>query len=220
MTTSRINLNSQSLNDAISSISRVVDQTTRLGIDLLDSYSRLLQSSLSQAPQQLSRTANAAMDRFQKMGSMSMSLGKGCCEIPPPCWMPQPAGDVVSHVCPGVSATVRVCVTNCDFVSRTITIELPANSGITIDRATFTLGPLERSCATLTLPVAAGSTQGQETENLILVRGCRVHYFRWTVAVSSRGGCTCHEVEIEDCADYIHHWYDHFYCRRPCLKSR
>jgi len=25
------------------------------------------------------------------------------------------------------------------------------------------------------------------------------------------------DIEIEDCPDLIHHWYDHFYCPRPCL---
>jgi hypothetical protein len=28
--------------------------------------------------------------------------------------------------------------------------------------------------------------------------------------------CADTEVEIEDCPDLIHHWYDHFYCERPC----
>jgi hypothetical protein len=25
---------------------------------------------------------------------------------------------------------------------------------------------------------------------------------------------------VEDCPDLIHHWYDHFYCPRPCIEER
>jgi hypothetical protein len=216
MSTTRVNLNSQTLTDAIKSIGNLVDQTTQISIDLLESYSRLLQSSLRGAPSQVSKAGQTAMDALQNLGSMRMITG-GCCKIPPPCWLPQPAGDITSHVCPGATATVQLCVTNCSFAARTITIETPANAGIAVSPSSFTLGPLERKCANLSLAAAAGSQQGLEIENLILVKGCRLHYIRWTVAVSARGGCTCHEVEVEDCQDYIHHWYDHFYCPRPCL---
>jgi hypothetical protein len=27
-------------------------------------------------------------------------------------------------------------------------------------------------------------------------------------------------VEVEDCPDLIHHWYDHFYCDRPCTDRK
>jgi hypothetical protein len=30
----------------------------------------------------------------------------------------------------------------------------------------------------------------------------------------------CNEVEINDCPDMIHHWYDHFYCHRHCQDQR
>jgi len=39
---------------------------------------------------------------------------------------------------------------------------------------------------------------------------------RWTIKQTSRGGTCCHEVDIDDGPDYLHHWYDHFYCERPC----
>jgi len=51
---------------------------------------------------------------------------------------------------------------------------------------------------------------------LVWIRGCVDHVVRWTVKSSRRGSDCCHELEIDDCPDYVHHWYDHFYCPRPC----
>lgn len=218
MMADRLNTNSRAVTDALDSFSRIVDETTRLGIDLLDTYSRLLQSSARSAPGQMRQNAQNMMGVFQNLGRTR--IGGSCCHIPPPCWLPKSIGDVVSHVCPGATATLRVCVTNCGFSQQTVTVQAPDNSGITVTPASFTLGPLERACVTLTLAKPADTQSGQETEYLIWVRGCKIHYLRWTVAVSSRGACTCHEVEVDDCPDLIHHWYDHFYCRRPCTTSR
>jgi hypothetical protein len=64
--------------------------------------------------------------------------------------------------------------------------------------------------------VPADAATGQEYEVLLWVRGCQNHYLRWTLKVANRGASCCHEVEVEDCPDLIHHWYDHFYCERPC----
>jgi hypothetical protein len=25
---------------------------------------------------------------------------------------------------------------------------------------------------------------------------------------------------VEDCPDLLHHWYDHFYCNRPCTHGK
>jgi hypothetical protein len=217
MTPDRLSTNSRAMTDALESFSRVVDETTRLGIDLLDSYSRLLQSSARSAPGQITRNLQNMMGAVQNIGTAR--IGASCCHIPPPCWLPKPIGDVVSHVCPGATATLRICVTNCGFTQQTVTVEAPANSGVTVTPASFTLGPLQRACVTLTLAKPTDTQSGQETEYLIWVRGCKIHYLRWTVAVSSRGACTCHEVEVDDCPDLIHHWYDHFYCRRPCTNQ-
>ncbi len=52
------------------------------------------------------------------------------------------------------------------------------------------------------------------------VRGCQLHFLRWTVVVASIGADTFYEVDVKDCPDHIHHWYDHFYCPRPCLEER
>ena len=55
-------------------------------------------------------------------GRAPLGLG-GCdtCEVPAPCWEPQPLGQVTSFVAPGGQATIRFRVTNCGFSARTIT---------------------------------------------------------------------------------------------------
>src|SRR5260221_14722802 len=209
-------LSSSAIAEGMDSFGKLINETTQIGITLLGTYSRLLQGTARDAPGQLMQSAQTTMDKIQKMGS-KLHLGAQCdCHIPPPCWLPQPAGDVVSHVCPGGTAVVRLCVTNCGFTDRQITIDVPAGSGVLVTPASFLLTPLARTCATLSLAIPADAPAGQEKENIVWVRGCKVHYLRWTVISSSRGACTCHEVDVDDCQDYIHHWYDHFYCSHPC----
>jgi len=220
MTTNPVTMNNDTLKGAVDSFSRLLNETTRLSVDMLNTWTNLLQNSLNTAPGQFTQSAQSAMDALQNMTSaMPMRTGS-CCKIPPPCWLPRAIGDVVSHVCPGATAVLRICVTNCSFSPRTVTIETPADSKIVVTPASVTLGPRERKCITLSLAVSADQKECDDTRNFILVRGCRLHYLVWTVAVSKRGGCTCHEVEVDDCQDYVHHWYDHFYCNRPCLPTR
>ncbi len=217
MTTSSVPM-SDSIQGAVNTFSRLLSDTTRLSLDMLSTWSDLLQSSLRTAPSQLTESARGMMSSLQNAGSASTGR-MGCCRIPPPCWLPQPIGDVTSHVCPGATAVVRVCVSNCSFAPRTITVEAPANSGISVTPGSLNLGPKEKGCFTISFPVDANKSDCGEWTHYILVRGCRLHYLLWTVTVDKRGGCTCHEVDVEDCPDYIHHWYDHFYCYRPCLPA-
>jgi len=221
MTTSPITMSNDTLKTAVDSYSRLLNETTRLGVDMLNTWTNLWQSSLNTAPGQLTQSAQSALDALQNVSAaMPLKMGSSCCKIPPPCWLPRHIGDVISHVCPGATAVLRLCITNCSFSPRTITIETPAASNIVVTPASLTLGPLERKSVTLSLAVSAEKGDCDETRNFILVKGCRQHYLVWTTAVSKRGGCTCHEVEVEDCQDYVHHWYDHFYCNRPCLSTR
>jgi hypothetical protein len=131
------------------------------------------------------------------------------CDVPPPCWWPRAGGEVESFVCEGASATLRVEVTNCGPTPRRFEIEAPKE--VTVTPGQLDLGPMERAVVTLRREGAG--------EAVVWVRGCYEHFVRWTVEVSSRGSSTCHEVQIEDCPDYRHHWYDHFYCERPCPAS-
>ena len=146
----------------------------------------------------------------------------GCsCEIPAPCWMPKELPAVTSHVCEGARACLRLRVTNCTpRASRVQLVATGAGAGnVTLSPAELTLGVLERGVleASLRLDDAA---RGTEREILIWVRGCVDHVVRWTIKTSSFGGNSCHELKVDDCPDYVHHWYDHFYCARPCRHGR
>lgn len=143
------------------------------------------------------------------------------CEIPPPCWMPQPLGEVTSYVCEGGTATIRFRVANCSNTSRKINISVPGSkAGVKITQQDVNLGPMERAVVGVSLSVAVDAPCGERREIIIWFRGCREQFLRWTVEVASRGVESCSEVEVEDCPDLIHHWYDHFYCDRPCTDRK
>lgn len=149
---------------------------------------------------------------------LAPKLGSCSCEIPPPCWMPRELTPVTSHVCAGATASLRVRVTNCSPGRTTVSLEAsgPEAQKVALTPASISLGPLERGVLTATHATPANASRGMELEALIWVRGCVDHVVRWTVKTSSRGGDSCHEVDVQDCPDYLHHWYDHFYCARPC----
>jgi hypothetical protein len=150
-------------------------------------------------------------------------LGLGCdtCDVPPPCWEPQPLGQVTSFVAAGGQATIRFRVTNCGFSPRTITFaSIKPLPGLTFSPTSLTLGPLERGVVSASLQIAATAKQGEEHELVLLVHGCKNYYLRWVIKVAACGVDMCNEVEVNDCPDMIHHWYDHFYCRRHCQDQR
>ena len=141
----------------------------------------------------------------------------GCgCEIPPPCWAPQPLGDLVSEACPGNDAVLRLTIVNCGMESRTVKVAA-TNAAVKVSPPSVALGPYEEEVVTLSLPVPAGATKGQTQKSLVWVRGCKTHYLRWSVVAAASGvSCCASELTVEDCPDLVHHWYDHFYCPRPC----
>ncbi len=139
------------------------------------------------------------------------------CRIPPPCWEPQPLGTFTSRAGPESDATIRIRVTNCGLTSRTVTIEpSPASKGLVIKPAQLVLGPEERGYAVVSFKVPPSAAEGAVSEFLVWVRGCNEHFFRWRVQVCRSCGGSCPEVDVEDCPDLIHHWYDHYYCERGC----
>jgi hypothetical protein len=79
---------------------------------------------------------------------------------------------------------------------------------------------MEREWFRASLPTPEGASPGQRYETLVWVLGCNAHYLRWGVKVAENGADSCHEVKVDDCPDYVHHWYDHFYCNRPCSHTR
>ena len=154
------------------------------------------------------------------LGSVTLPLPRkscGCsCDIPPPCWAPQPLGDVTTRVCPGNKAVVRINVTNCGARERAIDVEA-TNAAVAVDPASLKLGPMEQGLVVLSLEVPAGAAEGETQKGVVWVRGCKEYFFRWTLEVACKATSCCVDIDVEDCPDLVHHWYDHFYCQRPCL---
>ncbi|MDQ3994813.1 MAG: hypothetical protein M3265_08470 [Actinomycetota bacterium] len=145
-------------------------------------------------------------------------IPSGCsCEIPPPCWVPKSLGEVKSAICAGGTAVLRIRVTNCGLQKRTVRLVSAGEDekDVNVEPAQLALGPMERGVATLTLGLPTSASSGESREALVWVLGCHDHYVRWTVTASG-GSDACHELDVEDCPDLVHHWYDHFYCERPC----
>jgi len=207
-------------------IGDLIEQSARFYLDLLSSLSGSgLVATIDQMQDQMRRqmqqmTPGQLMGLMRRMAPQMRTGGCGC-DIPPPCWAPQPIGEVLSHSCPGATATIRLRVTNCGATQRAITVEAAGKTpGVKIDPPNLSLGPMERGVVAVSVSLPADAAQCQDQEVLLWVRGCQQHYLRWTVRVSSRGGSCCHEVDVEDCPDLVHHWYDHFYCERQCLPRR
>jgi hypothetical protein len=142
-----------------------------------------------------------------------------CCRVPPPCWMPQPLGECISHVGQCRTACVRLVVTNCDRVSRTIRVD-SSDKKMTVTPPSLPLGPLERGTVTVCLDIPQDTAAGTRFESVVRVHGCKEYYLRWTVSIGTMGIDSCHEIAVDDCPDLVHHWYDHFYCARGCRTDR
>jgi hypothetical protein len=202
-----------SLGGVPDALMQLLDAQLRLGADLFESLT-------GRAAPTLGDVARGARELGGLAGGRAAGCApsRGACAIPPPCWMPQPLGECTSHVSPCRTACVRLVVTNCDRVRRTIAVEA-AGAGaarVTVSPSSLALGPQERATVSACVAVPDDAKLGERIETLLWVRGCREHYLRWTVSVGTAGLSSCHEVEVCDCPDLLHHWYDHFYCARPC----
>jgi hypothetical protein len=170
----------------------------KLGLDLFESV-----------------TGVAVPDLTRSLQGTGRRLRSGCCDIPPPCWVPQPLGDCVSHACPCSTARLRLIVTNCDGFSRRV-VNVDATGPAKVTPPQLVIAPLERATIELTIAVPDDAKKGETLESLVRIHGCKEYFLRWTVSVGTLGLGSCHEIRIEDCPDLVHHWYDHFYCPRPC----
>lgn len=189
--------------------------------DITDSLTGLLEQAVSTGSELLQILGSSGADLTSTMAPVVRGIKglgprtSGCgCEIPPPCWMPRELPAVCSHVCAGATATLRLRITNCGIAARTISVQ--ADAGAAVNPASLSLGPMQRGYIAVTYTVPVSACDHECTEILVWVNGCKRFYVRWTVRVARRGCASCHEIEIEDCPDFIHHWYDHFYCPRPC----
>lgn len=190
----------------VGALADLIDHSARVGRELFEA---LVSDPVQRAREMAPHSATLATAAGRQI--------RGCgCDIPPPCWMPEHLGNLTSHVCPGATANVCLRITNCGTSPREVTVTAGGPQGqlVTIDPPSIALAPLDSG--TVTATVTAPDQKGQPLHAQIWVHGCRDHMLHWTVDVSSRG-CSCtHEIDIEDCPDLIHHWYDHFYCERPC----
>jgi len=153
--------------------------------------------------------------------SHTSDAGCGSCEIPPPCWMPRPLCEVVSYGTTGNAASITFVITNESMTTRAISILTTTSlTGLTFSAANLTLGPMERGSVEVTYTIPATLTSGSGTEILLWIRGCRLHFLRWTIKLGPVSADTNYEVCVKDGPEYLHHWYDHFYCPRPCLSDR
>jgi hypothetical protein len=176
-----------SLGDAAKAFGDLIGQGTKIGFSLLDSV---------------------------KLPLPTRSCGCNC-DIPPPCWEPQPIGDVTTKVCPGNKAVLRLHVANCGSKGRTITVEA-TDKNVTVSPSSVSVAPYEEQLVLVSLDVPAEATEKDQHSTVVWVRGCYVHYLRWRVDVTCRGASCCNDAHVSDCPDLVHHWYDHFYCDRPC----
>jgi hypothetical protein len=187
-----------------------LDALTQAGVKAVDSVLR--------AWTELAQAVVAANPLMQAVTVKPRST----CAIPPACWLPQSLGELRSVACPGGTVSISVCVTNCQPRSSQISVDFaPSELQLTVEPASATLGPMERQRFAAALTVPADASKGQCFEALLWVRGCKEHYLRWQVQVGGNAACaSCHEIEVQDCADTVHHWYDHYYCDRACTPGR
>jgi hypothetical protein len=150
-------------------------------------------------------------------GTLGQRATPGC-EIPPPCWEPRPAGTCCLMLAPGSVATVRIHVSNCGWDRHIVGITaLGKIAGwMKFEPTTMILGPQERAAFVVTLKVPDNIKPGLSLSGPILVRGCVDHFVRVDLTIAECAGVTCCDLAVRDCQDQIHHWYDHFYCPRPC----
>jgi len=138
------------------------------------------------------------------------------CHVPPPCWMPLFLGEVVSHVGSCSTARLRVVATNCDRFTRTMRVVTEGSHAVSVSPPSAQLGSFQRAAFELEVRIPEDAEEGSEHQIMVRLEGCRDHIARWIVRVEAGCRDAHHELAVEDCPDYRHHWYDHFYCLRSC----
>ncbi len=195
--------------------------------DMPEAFMGLLQAQVKwgqQVYEELTGTkAPTYTDALSAWGKGWPPAARAACYVPPPCWMPRALADCVGYAGCCSSASVRIVVTNCDRVVRTVSVRgegVNGAKGVSVTPPSVNLQPLHRATFEVKFHVPEHTEDGKQFESLIWVEGCNTHVMRWTVIAGSGGIDSCHEVTVDDCPDYRHHWYDHFYCKRPCPSIR
>ena len=153
-------------------------------------------------------------------GGLAQRLAQGC-EIPPPCWEPRPLGTCTVELPAGSAATIRVHVTNCGWSRQVVGITAagPLAGIVKFEPTTLIVDPQSQATITVTVQLPAEVKPGATFSGPLLVRGCVDHFARVHVRAAECVAGSCCDIFVQDCADQIHHWYDHFYCPRPCRGS-
>jgi hypothetical protein len=183
---------------------QTIDSMTRVGFDAVRMYLDAIE---------------AFAGSFNATNPFLSNQQRSCCDIPPACWLPRQFGTFESRACPCGTALLRIQVTNCRPTSSKISIQVSGDSGLDVKLIpeSALLGPMERKWFTVAATIAEDACKGQCYEFVVRVLGCNEYYARWTVVVADGACGTCIEAKVEDCPDYVHHWYDHFYCVSPCF---
>jgi hypothetical protein len=155
-------------------------------------------------------------------GSLAGATKSSGCVIPPPCWEPQPAGRCTLTLAPECKGTIRVHVSNCGWDRHAVGLTAVGKIAgwMSFAPTTMVLGPMEEGTFEVGVKVPDGVEPGEKLTGPLLIRGCRDWFVRVEVRVEECAGCTSCDVSVDDCADQLHHWYDHFYCPRPCRTTR
>jgi hypothetical protein len=157
----------------------------------------------------------------QVMATLAESLTRrkpDRCDIPPPCWEPQPAGTCRLAIPPGCVGKVRIHVANCDWTRHVVVARAMGRMAgwMTFDPTTLVIDPQEQRTIVVTVKVPSDAAPGQTIASPILVYGCNDYVVHVEVSTSECASRICCDVFVRDCPDHLHHWYDHFYCARPC----
>jgi hypothetical protein len=204
--------------DTAETLSRSVDQMLAVQRDIANG----LLSLLSSGGGTLTKLLRGKDDCCAQPRFGMTSLTGSCCEIPEPCWMPRCVGEFECSLCPGSSATLKLHVTNEDLASRQLQA-LASGAGakqVSFSPQSLALGPKERGTLHAHFAVPGEARHGDEFHAIVWLRGCRDYYVRWTVKAGHGSGCCRHDLTICDGPDHVLHWYDHFYCPRPCADQR
>jgi len=194
--------------------------TTQTKTDNVDSIDDLIRAGMAAAEMlmtSLGEFAKLAVTTNPALKALQDLQGRRSCEIPPACWLPRSMGDIHSCACPGGTASIRIRVTNCQPKANHVEVVARSEREVKVTPESATIEPMERKSFSVCVSIPEDACPGEKFEMLVWVTGCNAYYLRWTVAAADRVSGSCHEVEIEDCPDYVHHWYDHFYCHRPCF---
>jgi hypothetical protein len=157
----------------------------------------------------------------------AVRIKRGCethdcsCGIPTPCWLPEDLGDADVNVEGGDTAHLTMRVRNTDGQQRNVTAQVTGSGSQLVAPAAASMMVTGFGWGTFSFSVAVPhqSPAGTYADVQIAIQGCRRHVINWRVITVEK--CETKEnadVEIVVCdgAELIHHWYDHFYCRRPC----